>query len=73
MAEKKISKVRFAQQAGFIAKNAAAWSSDCLDLLDDYPDMRVEDVARFTDDMRSRLDRIDELAGRALDEASHDR
>lgn len=60
-----LTKVRFAQQAGFIAKNAAAWSADCLDLLEDSPNMRVEDVARFTDDMRSRLDRIDELAGRA--------
>lgn len=74
MAEK-LSKVRFAQQAAFIAKNAAAWSSDCLDLLDEFPNMRVQDVARFTDDMRSRLDRIDKLAGRAAlqQEPTHDR
>ena len=60
-----ISKIRFAQQAGFIAKNAAAWAADCLDLIEDYPKMLMVDVARFTDDMRSRLDRIDEMAGRS--------
>jgi hypothetical protein len=73
MAEK-LSKVRFAQQAGFIAKNAATWAAECLDLLDEYPDMRGEDVRRFTDDMRARLDRIDEMTGRAAlqQEPRHD-
>lgn len=67
-----LTKVRFSQQASFIAKNAAAWSADCLDLLDDYPNMRVEDVARFTDDMRSRLDRLDEMASRpAMENEGH--
>lgn len=74
MAEK-LTKVAFAQQAGFIAKNAATWAAESLILLDEYPTMRVEDVRRFTDDMRSRLDRIDEMAGRAAlqQEPRHDR
>ncbi|WP_089177303.1 hypothetical protein [Bosea sp. AS-1] len=68
----KLSKVKFAQQASYISKNAAAWASDCLDLIDIYPDMRPEDVFRFTEEMRARLANLDGLARAAL-EASHDR
>lgn len=70
----KMTKVWFAQMAGRIAKNAAAWSSDSLDLIDDDPEMRPEDAFRFTADMRSRLDRIDEQARAALPakETAHD-
>ena len=62
MAEK-LTKIRFAQMASYIAKNASAWSSDCLDLVDIYPEMRPEDVFRFTTEMRGRLARLDEMAG----------
>lgn len=60
----KLTKIRFSQLASRIAKNAADWSSDSLDLIEDYPDMRPEDVFRFTDTIRQRLDCIDERAGR---------
>jgi hypothetical protein len=60
-----LSKIRFAQLAGRIAKNAADWSADSLDLIEDYPEMRPEDVYRFTDMIRDRLNWIDERAGRA--------
>lgn len=64
MAER-LTKIRFAQLCGYVAKNAASWSSDALDLIEcvdeqEYP----ETVFRFTDEMRDRLDRIDVLAGR---------
>lgn len=71
MAEK-LSKIRFAQQASYISKKAAAWSADCLDLIEIYPDMRPEDVFRFTEEMRARLANLDGLARAAL-ESSHDR
>lgn len=62
-----LPKVRFAQLAGWIAKHAAAWSSDSLDLVERDPNMGPQDVFRFTDEMRARLDRLDKQAGRALE------
>ncbi|TCR64651.1 hypothetical protein [Bosea sp. BK604] len=61
----KLTKIRFSQLAGYIAKNAATWSAESLDLVEAYPEMRPDAVYRFTDEMRARLDRLDELAGRA--------
>lgn len=63
--DKGIKRLRFAQQCAFIAKNAAAWAADSLDLVSSTGEVeRPETVFRFTDDMRARLDRIDEMAGR---------
>ena len=60
-----LTKIRFAQLCGYIAKNAANWSSEALDFVDRLDDPeRSEAVFRFTDEMRQRLDRIDSLAGR---------
>lgn len=66
-----ISRQRFSQQCGFIAKNAAAWAADTLDLVQwkDQPE-RAETVFRFTDEMRRRLDHIDEIAGRGATEVA---
>lgn len=68
--EQPLSKIRFAQLAGWIAKHASAWSSDSLDLVENDPNMGPQDVFRFTDEMRNRLDRIDKQAGRST-EKSH--
>lgn len=62
----KLTKMQFSIQCSFIAKNAAAWAGDLLglpDCNDTEADARM--VARFTDEMRERLDRLDERAGRA--------
>ena len=66
-----MTEAQFSMQCSFIAKNAAAWAGDLLELPELYnrkADARM--VARFTDAMRERLDRLDEWAGRkALEEA----
>lgn len=62
---------QFSMLCSYIAKNAAAWAGDCLTLSDDHA--KPADpltVARFTDGMRQRLDRLDEMAGRAALDAS---
>ncbi|MBS7702713.1 hypothetical protein [Chelatococcus asaccharovorans] len=52
---------RFAQYCAYIAKNASAWAGDTLDC---EGDVAPEIVARFTDELRERADRIDQRAGR---------
>lgn len=65
MAER-ITSAQFSMQCSFIAKNAAAWAGDMLTLPESYQDpVDTATVARFTDDMRERLDRLDAWAGRA--------
>ncbi len=61
----KLTNAAFAEQCAYLAKNAAAWAGDCL-TLPEYNHRPVDPttVARFTDDMRNRLDRLDERAGR---------
>lgn len=61
-----LTNAQFSMQCAFLAKNAAAWAADSLtlpELLTERVDAHA--VARFTDEMRSRLDRLDEWAGRA--------
>lgn len=66
MAEKRITEAQFSMQCSFIAKNAAAWAGDLLTLPEHYNRQAdTNTVARFTDEMRARLDRLDAWAGRA--------
>ena len=61
-----LSEAEFARQCTFIAKNAAAWAGDILTLPELYSEhASASTVARFTDEMRARLDRLDGMAGRA--------
>jgi hypothetical protein len=60
-----LTEAQFSMQCAFIAKNAAAWAGDLLTLperLNEVADPKT--IARFTDEMRGRLDRLDEWAGR---------
>lgn len=66
MAEKRITEAQFSMQCSFIAKNAAAWAGDILTLQERYNrEADAKTVARFTDEIRERLDRLDKWAGRA--------
>lgn len=61
----KLTEAVFSMQCSFIAKNSAAWAGDLLTLPEYYnKEADPRTVARFTDDMRARLDRLDEWAGR---------
>jgi len=61
----KLTEAVFSMQCSFIAKNAAAWAGDLLTLPEYYNhEADPITVARFTDDMRGRLDRLDEWVGR---------
>lgn len=57
-----ISNVEFARQAGFLAKNAADWSSDALSPAEGVArPMGQEPLDRFLSEMRKRLDLIEDL------------
>ncbi|KQZ96795.1 hypothetical protein ASD74_05940 [Rhizobium sp. Root564] len=61
----KLTEAHFSMLCSYIAKNAAAWAGDILTLPERHG--RAADpanVARFTDEMRGKLDRLDEMAGR---------
>jgi hypothetical protein len=61
----KLTQARFSMQCSYIAKNAAGWAGDLLTLPETYGDaVDAKTVSRFTDEMRGKLDRLDELAGR---------
>ena len=62
----KLTEAQFSMQCSFIAKNAAAWAGDLLTLPEHYTkEADPRTVARFTDEMRQRLDRLDEWVGRS--------
>lgn len=62
----RLTEAQFSMQCSFIAKNAASWAADILTLPERYNEASaVETVARFTDEMRDRLDRLDKMAGRS--------
>lgn len=63
-----LTNAQFAQHCSRLAGRAASWAAD---ILDEAPDgnARLHDVERFTDSIRERLNRIDELAGRSALEA----
>lgn len=61
----KLTNAQFSMQCSFIAKNAAAWAGDTLTLPERLnQEADVSAVARFTDEMRERLDRLDKWADR---------
>ncbi|APU92975.1 hypothetical protein PQB34_gp47 [Ochrobactrum phage POI1126] len=69
----KLTQAQFAMQCAFISKNASAWAGDTLTLperLNKHADVAA--VARFTDEMRERLDRLDKWAGREAQQAMAD-
>lgn len=62
----RITGAQFSMQCAFIAKNAASWAGDILTLPEDYNmPASPHTVARFTDEMRERLDRLDAWSGRS--------
>lgn len=60
---RRLTNAEFAQHCTRLAGRAASWAAD---ILDEAPDgkARLHDVERFTDSIRERLNRMDELAGR---------
>lgn len=62
----KLTEAQFAQQCAYIAKNASAWAGDTLTLPENHHrPAEVNMVKRFTDEIRGRLDRLDEWACRS--------
>ncbi len=60
----KLTEAKFAQLCAYIATNAAKWAGDVLTMPEDHnKPVDPKTVKRFTDEMRGRLDRVDELAG----------
>jgi len=60
----KLTEAKFAQLCAYIATNAAKWAGDMLTLPEDHNKaVDAKTVKRFTDEMRARLDRLDEMAG----------
>ncbi|MBX3088923.1 MAG: hypothetical protein KF742_10550 [Cryobacterium sp.] len=51
----------FSKRCARLAALAASWAADSLDM---EGKVQSSDVFRFTDEVRKRLDWIDELAGR---------
>lgn len=70
----KLTEAQFARRAFHIAARASSWASECI-MFEDWLNkpMREEAVARFTDEMRGLLDRIDQQAGRQALEAREGR
>lgn len=67
----RLTEAGFAQRCAYIAAKAAHWSGDSMTLPELYNQpIKIETVARFTDEIRGMLDRIDEQAGRAALRAS---
>ena len=77
---RKLTEIEFIVKALRISREASAWAANtALDIQTNadpvgamgYP--KTEDVARFTDQIRSILDLLDELAGReALNQEDRD-
>lgn len=67
----KLTEAQFSMFCSYIAKNAAAWAGDILTLPERYNrEADPKNVALFTDEIRGKLDRLDEMAGRAALERS---
>ncbi|MEH3111556.1 MAG: hypothetical protein PGN22_15795 [Agrobacterium cavarae] len=65
----KLTEAHFSMLCSYIAKNAAAWAGDILTLPERHA--RPADpanVARFTDEIRGKLDRLDEMASRTAED-----
>jgi len=62
----KLTEAEFSRSCANIARFAASWAADILILPEDCnKPSNPANVARFTDDLRQRLDYIDQRAGRA--------
>ncbi len=62
-----LTEAKFAQLCAYIATNAAKWAGDMLTLPEDHNQpVDAKTVKRFTDEMRARLDRLDEMAGAVI-------
>lgn len=65
-----LKNAEFSQRCAHIASRAASWAGDALMLPEEYERAVSSDtVARFTDELRGTLDRIDAQAGRRGAEA----
>lgn len=61
----KLTEAGFAQRCAYMASRCATWAGDSLTLPEYWQEpVKVATVARFTDEIRGMLDRIDEQAGR---------
>lgn len=59
----KLTEAQFSKYCSFIARSAACWSADILDTSDLTREADAVTVARFTDEIRERLKRLDDRAG----------
>lgn len=62
-----ITEADFARKCAYLSRLISGWAGDALTLPERlHEKMPLQDVIRFTDDIRGHLDWIDKLAGRAL-------
>ncbi len=65
----RLTHIQFAQRCAYIAKSAAGWAVESLNYSEeDVSAAQCENIFRFTDNMRQRLDEIDRLSGREAHE-----
>lgn len=57
---RELTNAQFASQTAFMAKNCAAWCGDLLTTCDANEPVQGYMLLRFLDDMRGRLDRLEE-------------
>lgn len=63
----RLTEADFARNCAYLSRLISGWAGDALILPERLSEpIPVETVARFTDDVRGHLDRLDELAGRRL-------
>ncbi|WP_163467012.1 hypothetical protein, partial [Escherichia coli] len=62
--ETRLTNVRFAMTAGYLAKTCAGWSADMMSIVEKLNEpISAATVQRFTKEIRSRLDFLEEIAG----------
>ena len=63
----RLTEADFARSCAYLASTCAQWAGGALVLPECYQKpASVATVARFTDEIRERLDYLDKLAGRSL-------
>lgn len=69
----KLTEADFARNCAYMARIISGWAGDALTLPERLQTpIDAKTVARFTDDIRGHLDRLDELAGRAALKAARE-